>query len=225
MYTFNPSNAPIRVQVINNEPWFVAKDVCDALTIGNSRDAISRLDDDEKGVSVVATPYGEQQMNIVNESGLYNLIFQSRKAEAKAFRKWVTGEVLPSIRKTGRYELVQNRKPNSGWRKRRELFNLETMRLLWLVDSNLMHGDRADIALLCGVSRNTVSMVLNGEVRSPRVLFALYERAMANACSRHRANLYGDPERAIAELSKGFTSRSDIRTTDLKGELQKGGAL
>ena len=55
VFTFNPANAPIRVQVINQEPWFVAKDVCDALTIGNSRDAIARLDDDEKGVSVVPT--------------------------------------------------------------------------------------------------------------------------------------------------------------------------
>ena len=105
VFTFNPANAPIRVQVINQEPWFVAKDVCDALTIGNSRDAIARLDDDEKGVSVVPTPSGEQSMNLVNESGLYNLIFQSRKPEAKAFRKWVTSEVLPAIRRTGRYEL------------------------------------------------------------------------------------------------------------------------
>ncbi len=105
VFTFNPANAPIRVQVINQEPWFVAKDVCDALTIGNSRDAIARLDDDEKAMSVLPTQFGDKEMNLVNESGLYNLIFQSRKPEAKAFRKWVTSEVLPAIRKTGRYEL------------------------------------------------------------------------------------------------------------------------
>lgn len=105
VFTFNPANAPIRVQVINQEPWFVAKDVCDALTIGNSRDAIARLDDDEKAMSVLPTQFGDKPMNIVNESGLYNLIFQSRKPEAKAFRKWVTSEVLPAIRRTGRYEL------------------------------------------------------------------------------------------------------------------------
>ncbi len=56
VFTFNENNKPIRVELVDGEPWFVAKDVCDALTIGNSRDAISRLDDDEKGVSVVATP-------------------------------------------------------------------------------------------------------------------------------------------------------------------------
>ena len=92
----------------NNNPWFVAKDVCDVLTITNSRDAIANLDEDEKGVSVVATPSGKQEMNLVTESGLYSLIFQSRKPEAKKFRKWVTSEVLPSIRKTGGYSNGNN---------------------------------------------------------------------------------------------------------------------
>lgn len=107
-FTFNPSNQPIRVEMIDNEPWFVAKDVCQALTISNHNDAISRLDDDEKGVATADTLGGKQSLNIVNESGLYNLIFQSRKPEAKAFRKWVTGEVLPTLRKTGRYELAMH---------------------------------------------------------------------------------------------------------------------
>ena len=73
------SNVNIRTRNIDNEPWFVAKDVCDALTISNSRDAMNRLEEDERGVSVVPTPSGSQSMNMVNESGLYNLIFQSRK--------------------------------------------------------------------------------------------------------------------------------------------------
>lgn len=105
VFTFNPSNQPIRVETIGDEPWFVAKDVCDALTITNNRDAVAQLDDDEKLMSAIPTSGQNRQMWLVNESGLYNLIFQSRKAEAKAFRKWVTGEVLPSIRKTGRYEM------------------------------------------------------------------------------------------------------------------------
>lgn len=110
VFNFNEkAGTPIRVQVINDEPWFVAKDVCAALGIVNHLDAIGRLDDDEKGGSVVTTPSGEQTMKIVSESGLYNLIFQSRKPEAKAFRKWVTSEVLPSIRKTGGYRLSGRR--------------------------------------------------------------------------------------------------------------------
>lgn len=107
-FTFNPSNQPIRVEMIDNEPWFVAKDICEALTIEKYRDAVSRLDDDERGSVVVDTLGGKQSMTAVNESGLYDLIFQSRKAEAKVFRKWVTGEVLPTLRKTGRYELAMH---------------------------------------------------------------------------------------------------------------------
>lgn len=79
------------------------KDVCDTLEIGNSRQAVSYLDDDEKGVTTNDTLGGTQQVSIINESGLYSLILRSRKPEAKKFKKWVTAEVLPSIRKHGAY--------------------------------------------------------------------------------------------------------------------------
>lgn len=101
VFNFSQERTPIRVQVINNEPWFVSKDVCDILEISNNRDAVSRLDDDEKATSVLPTQFGAKEMWLINESGLYALIFQSRKSEAKAFRKWVTSEVLPSIRRKG----------------------------------------------------------------------------------------------------------------------------
>lgn len=107
-FTFNPSNQPIRVEMIDNEPWFVAKDVCDALQLTEVSNTISRLDDDEKLTRTLFVSGQGRQMWLVNESGLYNLIFQSRKAEAKVFRKWVTGEVLPTLRKTGRYELAMH---------------------------------------------------------------------------------------------------------------------
>jgi prophage antirepressor-like protein len=103
IYTFNPTDQNVRTVLMNKQPYFCAKDVCDILDIKNSRDALAKLDDDEKGVSVLATPSGDQEMQVVNESGLYHLIFKSRKPEAKVFRKWVTSEVLPQIRKTGRY--------------------------------------------------------------------------------------------------------------------------
>ncbi|NKD55960.1 MULTISPECIES: Bro-N domain-containing protein [unclassified Haematospirillum] len=89
----------------NGVPWFVASDVCLVLEISNSRDAISRLDDDEKSVGIADTPGGPQEMNIINESGLYALILTSRKPAAKRFKKWVTSEVLPSIRMTGSYHI------------------------------------------------------------------------------------------------------------------------
>ena len=104
VFDFKPVAYSVRTVLNNGNVWFVAKDVCDALGLDNNRQALTRLDDDEKGVTKIDTLGGKQEMTIVNESGLYNLIFTSNKPEAKAFRKWVTSEVLPSIRKTGKYE-------------------------------------------------------------------------------------------------------------------------
>jgi prophage antirepressor-like protein len=102
VFTF--SDIDVRTVVIDDEPWFVAADVCTILDFRMASDALRLLDDDEKGYAVVRTPGGDQRMSIVNESGLYALIFRSRTDGAKTFRKWVTDEVIPAIRKTGRYE-------------------------------------------------------------------------------------------------------------------------
>ena len=85
----------------NGEPWFVAADICSAMTINTEQ--TRRLDEDEKGLRTVQTPGGQQEMVAISESGLYSLILTSRKPEAKRFKRWVTHEVLPSIRKTGSY--------------------------------------------------------------------------------------------------------------------------
>ena len=84
--------------------WFVASDVCAALEISNNRDAIGSLDDDEKGVGITDTPGGRQKMAIITEPGLYSLVLRSRKPEAKLFKRWITHEVIPAIRKTGQYQ-------------------------------------------------------------------------------------------------------------------------
>lgn len=93
----------VRSVVKDGEPWFVAVDVCKALEIKNNRDALGRLDDDEKGVVSTDTLGGEQEVGVVNESGLYTLVLGSRKPEAKAFKRWITHDVIPAIRKTGGY--------------------------------------------------------------------------------------------------------------------------
>ncbi len=95
----------IRVASINDEPWLVAKDVCDVLGIKNHRDACERLDDDEKDVATADTLGGSQEMVVISESGFYRLVMTSRKPEVKKFQKWVTSEVIPSIRKTGSYSI------------------------------------------------------------------------------------------------------------------------
>lgn len=99
---FNDNLVRVR-QDEQGDPWFVAKDVCAVLGLSNNRKAVASLDEDEKGVTISDTLGGEQEMLTVSESGLYSLIFRSRKPEARAFRRWVTGEVLPSLRKTGSY--------------------------------------------------------------------------------------------------------------------------
>lgn len=104
---FKYENNDVRTVEMNGEPWFVLKDVCAVLGIGNSRMVVDRLDEDEKGVSRIDTPGGLQNVSIINESGLYNVILRSDKPEAKPFRKWVTSEVLPSIRKHGAYMTPQ----------------------------------------------------------------------------------------------------------------------
>ena len=97
---FNFNGSDVRVISQNNEPWFVLKDVCKILELENSRNVTSRLDDDEKStVRIMDGTDGNPNKTIINESGLYSLILRSRKPEAKRFKKCVTSEVLPSIKK------------------------------------------------------------------------------------------------------------------------------
>lgn len=100
----NPLFGDVRTFVIDDIPWFVAVDVCDALDIGNSRQAVTRLDEDEKNTVIINDgTSGNPMKTIINESGLYALILTSRKEEAKQFKRWITHEVIPSIRKHGLY--------------------------------------------------------------------------------------------------------------------------
>lgn len=100
----NPEFGEVRTLNIENEPWFVAADVCKALDIINSRDAVARLDDDERNTVVLTDGIpGNPNKTVVNEPGLYTLVLGSRKPEAKAFKRWITHDVIPSIRKNGGY--------------------------------------------------------------------------------------------------------------------------
>jgi anti-repressor protein len=104
---FDYQSKEIRVTLDEQgEPWWVAKDVCEILEIKNSRQAVSKLDDDEKGVILNDTLGGPQDMAIVNEPGLYRLIMQSRKKEAREFQRWIAHDVLPQIRRTGQYSAL-----------------------------------------------------------------------------------------------------------------------
>ena len=100
----NESFGEIRTLLIDEEVWFVGKDVAEALGYVEPRSAISKkVDEEDRGVAKMETPSGKQDMTIINESGLYSLILSSKLPQAKDFKRWVTNEILPSIRKHGVY--------------------------------------------------------------------------------------------------------------------------
>lgn len=170
----HPKFGEITTVMIKGEPWFVAKNVCDALGIIKYRDAVARLDEDEKGGTVVVdTLGGKQAMTAVNESGLYNLIFQSRKPEARLFRKWVTAEVLPSIRKNGYYVSGNAAADRKALRLQRKQMLKEMQK--YLVAEDIMKcSKRLDLDDLY------VKEVLRGESDNNNVMADLQERAIAN---------------------------------------------
>ena len=114
----------VRVVMIDGEAWFVAADICRALDLSDVSKTVSRLDDDEKGKSLILTQGGYQEMLVVNESGLYALVLTSRKPNAKKFRKWITSKVLPSIFRTGSYTL-----PSVATDLERERLEVEKLQL------------------------------------------------------------------------------------------------
>ncbi len=114
LQTFTYNNAQVRTVEKNGEPWFVLKDVCEILGLGTPARVAERLDEDEKGMSQIHTPGGKQEMTVISESGLYCVVLRSNKPEAKPFRKWVTSEVLPAIRKTGSYSVPKAEKSNKA---------------------------------------------------------------------------------------------------------------
>ena len=167
--------ASIRMQMVDGEPWFAAKDVCELLGLDNSRQAVSRLDDDEKGVISSDTPGGKQELTFVSESGMYALIFQSRKPQARAFRKWVTGEVLPSLRKYGYYVAPGAQLTDE---QREELERVMMGRML----RYLSRRDYIQVARRTGYPVWYVQRVVAGQAggHAGSVMLALQERALKN---------------------------------------------
>lgn len=109
---FNYRDQQVRTVVKDGEPWFVAKDVCDVLGITDARKSVNLLDEDERNSVPITDSLGrDQETFIINEPGLYSLILRSRKPEAKQFKRWITHEVIPMIRKTGSYQMEQPKTP------------------------------------------------------------------------------------------------------------------
>jgi len=124
-FSFNYNN-DVQVVTINDEPWFVAADVCRSLELDNVTNALLPLDDDEKLPLILLRAGQQRRVNVISESGLYALMVRSNKPNAKPFRKWVTSEVLPSIRKTGQYatqhSLIDKDREIAYWKNRCDAF-------------------------------------------------------------------------------------------------------
>lgn len=169
---FNFEGADFRVVERSGQPWFVAADVCRVLELANSRDAVSALDEDEKGVAITDTPGGGQKMQVISESGLYALIFKSRKAQARAFRKWVTAEVLPALRQAGRYEMERELQAS----ERGRLVKLREM----LLDTAAgvikgLHSPAQAQAVAVTASRYLETLKLEGEAIGYATVFGMRE--------------------------------------------------
>ena len=220
VYTFNETDISIRIQNIDGNPWFVAKDLCDALELNDVRRAVEPLDDDEKLTGEILQSGQRRLMWLVNESGMYALVIRSNKPEAKKFRKWVTNEVLPSIRRTGSYTVQPAAK--RGRKTRGELVNADILNLLWLIGESLNHGDQKEIALELGVSVQSVSRTLNGYNRSNRILMALYKRARQN---REAYMLYNQPALMADRLLNGTPTPEGNHLPAVKYDGRRGGQI
>lgn len=170
------SNVNIRMEEINNQAWFIAKDVCTALELSEVSNTVKRLDDDEKLTRTVFVSGQGREMWFINESGLYNLIFQSRKPEARAFRKWVTNEVLPSIRRTGAYGVEQQERKRLPLPKYRPFFDEWKQR----VRPYISRDELEVVAVDCGVTLSHVQKVYAGTSISAPVTRIITEYAQKN---------------------------------------------
>ncbi len=226
VFTFNEKDAKVRIQVIDNAPYFIVKDLCEILEHSNHKVAVKGLDEDEVRKVYLTDSLGRKQETLaVNESGFYALVIRSNKPIGKKLRKWVTSEVLPSLRKTGRYELssyAKQPKRKVGRRMSRgELVNAELLNLLWLIGESLNYGDQKDIALQLGVSVQTVNRTLNGFSRSNRVLSALYRRALEN---RQQFLLYAEPSVMAEQLRLPSAKRGQaLIDSETRGRGQRRG--
>jgi hypothetical protein len=220
LQSFGFGDQLVRVADRNEAAWFVANDVCAVLDIVNSRHAVSRLEEDERDCVVISDAMGrERETTVVSESGVFALIFRSRKPAARAFRKWVTSEVLPAIRRTGRFEAERANDESGEWPALAQLpeapdeFERVRVRLQLVREARIAFGTRAARKMwawaglpdLCEPSRIAAAEVLGERYRS--VIDWMEARTEVRAGNRmSAAGLYADyrqwlrNEGRIAEL-------------------------
>ena len=204
LQNFNFSGQNVRIITINDEPWFVGKDVADILGYSNSRKALSdHVDDEDKGVTKSDTLGGNQNITIINESGLYSLILKSKKPEAKQFKRWVTSEVLPTIRKHGAY-MTQPQVPTT----QRELImlalagNEETNQRIDAIEEQVT--DLKENATLNPGEYGYIGRRINQRVSE-------VAKGYGNITQEQRGKLYKDINQGVKAIT-GVSTRTQLRT-------------
>lgn len=209
MKIFNFEDNEVRTQTINGEPWFVGKDVADILGYSNPAKAIrDHVDDEDKGQNDTFTPGGMQVMTIVNESGLYSLVFKSQLPSAKRFKRWVTSEVLPTIRKTGSYKI-----PTDPMDALRLMFQAteDTQEKVNQVDARVIHLEQ-------NVKLEPGEYTYIGKSISRKVYQIGKERAYSMN-RQQKDELFKAINKEIAEIT-GVRTRTQLRQKDYKKVIE-----
>ncbi|HEC2174262.1 TPA: ORF6C domain-containing protein [Staphylococcus delphini] len=199
LQTFNFEELPVRTLTVDDEPYFVGKDVANILGYSNTRDALNRhVDNEDKDVVKLDTLGGKQNQTLINESGLYSLIFSSKLDSAKRFKRWVTSEVLPAIRKTGTYQVP------SDPMKALELMFEATKQTKEEIESvkadviDLKENQKLDVG-----DYNLLSRTINQRVAHVQKLHAITNQKL-------RSELFRDINSEVKKMS-GASSRTNVR--------------
>lgn len=207
---FNYEGHQIRTEIRDGMPWFVLKDICNILEIVNNREAYSRLDYDEKGIALTDTPGGKQEMQVVNEYGIYSLVLASRKPEAKAFKRWIIHEVIPSIRGTGSY--------SSGLTTVEAL--LRSVQLLAQQERELKVVKDAQVHSQAALVEHEFAITILDQRVTHEITLTTWEQKQIQGAVNSRAHTLGIPElyRPIYGALKkqfGIPSYRDLKRSDL----------
>lgn len=206
---FSFKNNQVRTVQIDNDAWFVGKDVATILGYSQTAKAVrDHVDDDDKGVSVLDTPGGQQRMTLINESGVYSLVFGSNLPNAKEFKRWVTKEVLPEIRKTGSFNSPQS--PEEMLALTMNVTN-RTVKRVESIEKDVNN-------LKNNVLLDTGSYAVIGRLVSKRV----YEYLDDRRYPRNKNNvsmLFSDINHGIKRIA-GVSARSQIKNKDFEKVMQ-----
>src|SRR5680860_98528 len=207
---FNYGDQEVRALINDGEPWFSAEDICKILGLSNPTKTVGRLDDDEKGLSTMDTLGGRQSMWAINEYGLYSLVLGSRKPEAKAFKRWINHEVIPSIRKTGTY--------STGLTPTEAL--LQSVQLLALQERELKVVKHAQLKSQAALVEHEFALTVLDQKVTQEITLTTREQKQIQGAVNSRAHTIGLPElyRPIYGALKkqfGIPSYRDMKRSDL----------